>query len=79
MIWKIAEAKNKFSEVFDRAIDGEPQRVTRRGQSVIVLDECEYLLLKGAKKNFIEQLRSGPDIHELEQPPRRPLKIQPID
>lgn len=41
--WSLQDAKSKFSEVVNAALAGEPQRVTRRGQSaVVVLAEEEY-------------------------------------
>ena len=41
--WSLQDAKNKFSEVVNAALAGEPQRVTRRGQpAVVVLAEEEY-------------------------------------
>lgn len=35
--WKLQDAKDKFSEVVARAMKGEPQRVTRRGQDAVVV------------------------------------------
>lgn len=58
MQWKLAEAKNKFSEVVERALTEGPQRVVRRDNAVIVLSEREYDNLTG--KNFKEFLMSGP-------------------
>lgn len=62
MTWQLAEAKNKFSEVVTRALAEGPQRVSRRGQTVVILAEDEYdrLSNKGEKPNFIEYLMSGP-------------------
>ena len=41
--WPLQDAKNKFSEVVNAALAGEPQRVTRRGQpAVVVLAAEEY-------------------------------------
>ncbi len=44
--WQLQDAKNRFSTVVDAAIRGVPQRVTRRGQPVVVVvavDEFERL------------------------------------
>jgi antitoxin Phd len=42
-IWQIQEAKNKFSEVVDKAIKHGPQIITKRGvEAVIVLSYAEY-------------------------------------
>ena len=41
--WPLQDAKNKFSELVNAALAGEPQRVTRRGQpAVVVLAAAEY-------------------------------------
>ena len=42
MTWKLAEAKNKLSEVISRALNEGPQCVTRRGDAVIILSQKEY-------------------------------------
>jgi len=42
MDWKLADAKNKFSEVVRRALAEGPQRVTRRNDAVVILSEAEY-------------------------------------
>ena len=45
-MWQLQDAKNRFSAVVDAALRGEPQRVTRRGQPVVVVvavDEFERL------------------------------------
>ena len=44
--WQLQEAKARFSELFRRAREAGPQRVTRHGKSsVIVVREEEYLRL----------------------------------
>ena len=41
--WPLQDAKNKFSELVNAAMAGEPQQVTRRGQpAVVVLAAEEY-------------------------------------
>ena len=45
-MWQLQDAKNRFSAVVDAAMEGEPQRVTRRGRPVVVvvaIDEFERL------------------------------------
>ena len=73
MNWKLAEAKNKFSEVFDRAAAGELQRVNRRGETVVILAEKQYLAETRQEESFLDFLRSGPQISELELPDRSEL------
>lgn len=50
--WQLQEAKNKFSEVVEGAVNEGPQIVTRRGvETAIVLSYAEYrkMLLGGQK------------------------------
>ena len=42
MAWRLADAKNRFSEVFNRALAEGPQRVLRRDEAVVVLSERDY-------------------------------------
>ena len=42
-VWPLQDAKNKFSELVNAALAGEPQKVTRRGlPAVVVLSAEEY-------------------------------------
>ena len=56
MEWKLAEAKNRFSELVNKALLEGPQRVSRREDRVVVISENEYRHLTGDKTNFIEFL-----------------------
>ena len=62
MDWKLAEAKNKFSEVVQRALTEGPQRVMRRRDAVVVLAEEEYERLAGSRLSFKEFLLNAPDM-----------------
>lgn len=67
-MWQLAEAKNKFSEVFTRALTQGPQRVRRRGETVVILAEAEYERLAGtpAKKMSLgEYLLRAPKVEGL--------------
>ncbi len=47
MEWQLQEAKAKFSELVQKAIDDGPQTVTRRGQpAVVVLSAAQFELMK---------------------------------
>ena len=71
MNWKLAEAKNRFSEVYRLATTEGPQRITRQGgKSVILIAEEEYERSVGKKPRFVEFLMNGPRIDELELPAR---------
>ncbi len=52
MDWRLAEAKNKFSELVNRALAEGPQRVVRRDDAVIVISSREYDQLIGKKRGF---------------------------
>lgn len=59
--WQLHHAKNRFSEVVDRALAEGPQMVTRRGkQTVVILAAEEYQKLMGADTNLAEFFRSSP-------------------
>jgi len=59
MEWKLAEAKNRFSELVNKALLEGPQMVSRREDRVVVISEDEYQSLTGKKRNFIEFLLEG--------------------
>jgi prevent-host-death family protein len=52
MDWRLAEAKNKFSELVNRALVEGPQRVLRRNDAVIVMALRDYEQLTGKKTGF---------------------------
>ncbi len=60
MVWQLAEAKNKFSQVFTKAIEEGPQFVTRRDKEVVVLSKDDYLELIGEKPDFIQHILNFP-------------------
>lgn len=66
MAWKLGDAKNKFSEVVRLALSGEPQRVERRDDAVVVVDADEFDRLNGDRGDFIKFLSDGPDLSELD-------------
>ena len=70
MAWQLQEAKAKFSELFQKALDEGPQTVTRHGKDAIVMLSAEaYRKLQEGKPSLKEILMSGPE-GELELPPR---------
>jgi antitoxin Phd len=66
MDWQMAEAKNRFSEVMNRALSEGPQRVRRRKDAVIMLAEAEYERLTGRRPDFKEYLMNGPSFDGLD-------------
>jgi prevent-host-death family protein len=67
MAWQVQEAKQRFSELVQRALDDGPQVVTRRGEEVVVVVAVEeYRRLTGSKPDFKTFLLSGPDLRALD-------------
>ena len=67
MPWQLQEAKQKFSQVVQRAIDEGPQVVTRHGKTaVVIIAVDEYRRLTGKKPGFADFLLSGPDLSLLD-------------
>ena len=52
MDWGLTEAKNKFSELFNRALTEGPQRVRRRGETIVVMAARDYDRLIGRTPGF---------------------------
>jgi prevent-host-death family protein len=70
MAWQLQEAKAKFSEIVQKAIDEGPQTVTRHGKdAVVVVSSAEYRKLCERKPSLKQVLMSGPE-GELDLPPR---------
>ena len=66
MVWQLQEAKARFSELVQKAMDEGPQTVTRRGKpSVVVLSAEQFELMKKRQISLKDLLRSAP-WHELE-------------
>lgn len=68
MDWQMADAKNRFSEVMNRAFREGPQRVRRRKEAVIVLAEGEYERLAGTRPDFKRYLIQGESLAGVELP-----------
>lgn len=83
-VWQLQDAKNKFSELVERAADGEPQVVTKRGKRAAVLvSAAEYARLKGrtagtAPTDFIQHLLSAPK-GDFSTPRRVKTKLRQVD
>lgn len=62
MDWNLSEAKNRLSEVLDRAGHEGPQRIQRRKETFLVIPEAEYEKLTGKRPSFKEWLLNGPSL-----------------
>lgn len=62
MEWPLQEAKNKFSEVVNRACDsGEAQIVTRHGKrTAVVIAYEQFMKLQAPKTSLVEFFQSSP-------------------
>lgn len=65
--WQLQEAKAKLSELVEKAMDGEPQLVTKHGEkAVVVLDYEEYRKLEAKQMSLYDVLKSAPKLTEEE-------------
>ncbi len=75
----MADAKNRFSTVVTLALTKGPQRVSRRGETVVILADAEYRRLTGSRPSFKEHLLSGPSFEgldlERDQSPARDVDL----
>jgi len=56
--WQLQEAKNRFSEVVEEALQHGPQTVTRHGrEAVVILSYEEYTKLKPQQTNLLQALQ----------------------
>lgn len=54
----VAEARQNFARLIERARQGRPIRITRRGEPVaVLLSAAEYLALTGERPSLIEATR----------------------
>ena len=67
MEWRLADAKNRFSELVSRALAEGPQRVLRRKDAVVVVAQRDYDKLTGKHSGFKEfLLGEGPSLEGLD-------------
>ncbi len=60
-VWKLQDAKNRFSEVFERALTEGPQIISRRGKSqVVVISYEEYVSLTQLTDNVVDFFQNSP-------------------
>lgn len=59
--WQLQDAKNRFSELVEKAIATGPQTVTKRGvEAVVVLSFDEYKKLTKPKSSLIDFIKNSP-------------------
>jgi len=61
-IWPLQDAKNRLSEVVDRAASEGPQTITRRGREAAVLLSAEDFrnLIRGRTGDLVSFFRKSP-------------------
>ena len=59
MVWKLADAKNRLTEVVNRTLAEGPQTITRRQDEVVVISREDYQRLLGERPSFVEFLMEG--------------------
>ncbi len=79
MTWNVAEAKERLSEVVDRALIEGPQTITRGKDAVVVVSAAMYAELTGWKMDFKQYLKSGPSLEgvdlERDKSPMRDVEL----
>ena len=66
MKWKLAEAKNKLTEVVNRALEEGPQTITRRGDELVLISKADFKKLCGEDESFADFLMTGPSLAGVE-------------
>lgn len=60
-VWQLQEAKNRFSEVVNKALVEGPQTVTRHGEEIVViLSKAEYSRLTKSQVGLVAFFRQSP-------------------
>jgi len=79
--WPLQDAKNRLSELVDRAKAGVPQIITRRGKrEVVVISVQDYEQILAREQDLVAFLRSSPlvgvDLQiERDPDPGRPVSL----
>ena len=66
-LWRLQDAKARFSQVVEAALQGEPQHLSRRGrEAVVVLSAANYRTLQEAARagapGFVAHLLAIPKV-----------------
>ena len=75
--WQLQEAKNRFSEVVNEAVERGPQIVTRNGvETVVILSVADFRRLRRRESSLVEFFMESPlkgadlDLERLRDLPR---------
>ncbi len=59
--WQLQEAKNRLSEVVDKALHQGPQLITRRGaETAVVLSMEDYRKMRQPETDLVEFMQTSP-------------------
>jgi len=59
--WQLQDAKNRFSEVVQKALKNGPQMITRRGiKTAVIMSVKDYQKLTRPKKNIVDFFSKSP-------------------
>ncbi len=79
MEWKLADAKNRLSELVNRAMDEGPQWIRRRNDAFVVVSEREYQKLVGERPTLKQSILNGPSLDgvdlDRDQSPMRDVEL----
>jgi antitoxin Phd len=75
-VQQVQEAKNRFSEVIERALRDGPQVVTRHGRPVVQVVAVDAAV--GAEDGFVQYLLDAPKGDDLPAPVRRSRRTPPL-
>ena len=60
-LWQLQDAKNKFSEVVEKALKNGPQIITRRGiETAVILSVEDYRKLTQPQTSIVDFFRKSP-------------------
>jgi antitoxin Phd len=79
-VQQVQEAKNRFSEVIERALRDGPQVVTRHGRPVVQVVAVDAAVARavGAEDGFVQYLLDAPKGDDLPAPVRRSRRTPPL-
>lgn len=79
MVWPVYDAKARFSELLDAALEQGPQIVSRRGvETAVLVPIDEWKRLKALARPSIKDVLLDPNgPHDLEIPPRGLFRLRP--
>jgi antitoxin Phd len=81
MTWPVADAKARFSELLDAALNEGPQVVSRRGiEAAVLVPIAEWKRLQKSKRRpVIDPFTDSNGPHDLHIPPRRKFTLHPAN